>query len=113
MLPELNEELRILYFSENPIYDIINTNSISLVRIKLRILYRFRDLYYSLRFKDKFRAWLWEKIREPKIRHKYSPQKLVEYLNEKMLLINENKDQLIDFNSVFDNDIMYPILSAW
>ena len=31
------------------------------------ILNNFRYLYYSLKFKKKFKDWLWIKVREPKI----------------------------------------------
>jgi hypothetical protein len=39
-------------------------------------------LYYCLKFKKRFRHWLWVKIREPKIRERYSHDYLVEHLHE-------------------------------
>jgi Leucine-rich repeat (LRR) protein len=38
----------------------------------LHKLNKFRHLYYSLKFKKKIRDWLWIKVREPKIKEKYS-----------------------------------------
>ena len=36
--------------------------------------------YYSLKFKKKFRDWLWVKVREPKIQEYYTPQNLIKLL---------------------------------
>ena len=49
---------------------------------KVKIINRFRELFYSLKFKNKFRKILWEKIREPKIQQIYSPENLIDFLNE-------------------------------
>jgi len=46
------------------------------------VLDNFRYLYYCLKFKRKLRDLLWVKIREPKIRLKYSHAYLVEHLQE-------------------------------
>ena len=40
------------------------------------------SLYYCLKFKKRLRDILWVKIREPKIRIKYSHDYLVEHLHE-------------------------------
>ena len=48
----------------------------------IQTLNNFRYLYYSLKFKKRFRDWLWIKVREPKIRMKYSHDYLVEHLHE-------------------------------
>jgi Leucine-rich repeat (LRR) protein len=42
----------------------------------------FRHLYYSLKFKNQFRNWLWEKVRKPKIEKKYHPNYLIQKLDE-------------------------------
>jgi hypothetical protein len=42
----------------------------------------FRHLYYSLKFKNQLRNWLWEKVRKPKIEKKYHPNYLIQKLNE-------------------------------
>jgi len=69
-------------YINNPIYDIINSNDIDKIKQKLRVLNQFRYLYYSFKFKNRFRDWLWVKIREPKIREKYSYDYLVANLHE-------------------------------
>ena len=58
---------------------------------KLKIFNKFRYLYYCLKFKKQFRNWLWVKIREPKIREKYSHNYLVENLHE-----DTDLDELLD-----------------
>ena len=40
------------------------------------IIKRFRFLYYCIKLKDKFRYWLWIRVRQPKIAAKYHPQNL-------------------------------------
>ena len=42
----------------------------------------FRHLYYSLKFKNQFRNWVWEKVRKPKIEQKYHPIYLIQNLDE-------------------------------
>jgi len=46
------------------------------------ILYRFRYLYYSLKYQKVFREFLWEKIRKPKIERRFHPRYLLENLDE-------------------------------
>ena len=99
-LPQLIDKIQILHYLDNPIYDIMNndnndnndnvvgdlimnntihnvTNNISKdILKKIHILYKFKNLYYSLKFKKQFRDLLWVKVREPKIREKYSPENL-------------------------------------
>ena len=79
---QLNEKLEKLDYRCNPIYEIINTKDINVIKEKLKILNRFRYLYYCLKFKKRFRDLLWVKIREPTIRKKYSHEYLVEHLHE-------------------------------
>ena len=78
----LNENLKILYCSNNPIYEIIRGNTHTNTRQNLRVLNRFRYLYYCLKFKKRFRDLLWIKIREPKIRERYSHDYLIVNLHE-------------------------------
>jgi hypothetical protein len=78
----LNENVRTFYYSDNPIFETtkhINKKTIN-GKQKLKILNNFRFLYYSLKFKSRFRYWLWERIREPKIQEKYHPRYLIENL---------------------------------
>ena len=91
-LPNLNENLRALYYFYNEIYTIIDSDNLVIIRKKLTILYKFRHLYYCLKFKSQFRHLLW-KIREPKIMQKYHPSYLDEFL----------KDENIDIDMVLDN----------
>jgi len=78
----LNEKLHIIVYMGNPIYEIINSSVIDIINRKIEILNQFRYLYYCLKFKNRFRDLLWVKIREPRIRKKYSHDYLVEHLHE-------------------------------
>ena len=73
----LNENLKYLFCSNNPISEIIGDS-----QINLRVLNQFKYLYYCLKFKKRFRDLLWVKIREPKIREKYSHDYLVKNLHD-------------------------------
>jgi hypothetical protein len=44
-------------------------------------LYRFKLLFWSLKYKQRFRDWLWLRVRMPKIEMLYHPSKLNELLN--------------------------------
>ena len=79
-LPELNESLKSINITNIEIYDIPNEKYDIMEKIK--IIHKFRKLYYSLKFKKQFRKWLWELVREPKIMQKYHPSYLSENLNE-------------------------------
>jgi hypothetical protein len=87
-LPNLPQNLHYLTFYDNPIYYFINnelilyTQNLTKIKENIRILNKFRDLYYCLRLKKQLRKWLWEKVREPKIKEKYSPKYLIENLKE-------------------------------
>jgi hypothetical protein len=78
----LNKKLETIVYYDNPIYEIINSGVIDIIKRKIRVLNQFRYLYYSLKFKKQLRDILWVKIREPKIRIKYSHDYLVEHLHE-------------------------------
>jgi hypothetical protein len=52
-------------------------------KLKIQKVNKFRFLYYSLKFKNKFRDWLWKKVREPKIQQQYHPSRLLELLKDK------------------------------
>ena len=100
-LPNLHKNLRIerFYYYDNPIDDILRYGTVFLPRnylhIKIRIINRFRYIYYSTKFKQRFRDWLWVRIREPKIRDKYSPSNLIERISG-----IEDEDQ---FHNALDN----------
>ena len=78
----LNEKLLTIIYNDNPIYEIIKNFDTFIIKQKIRVLNQFRYLYYCLKFKKRFRDILWVKIREPKIRIKYSHDYLVENLHE-------------------------------
>ena len=68
-LPPLNNKLNFLDCSNNNIKNINNNNIIKILR-------KFRNTYYLLKFKKHFKRWLWEKVREPKIMAKFHPSHL-------------------------------------
>lgn len=81
---------------ENPIYNIINNfrkydlknnyhKRFEYIKENLIIIHKFKYLYYLLKYKNKFRNLLWDKIRKPKIEQYYSPNNLIK-------LIEENSD---------------------
>jgi len=79
---QLNEKLQTIFYNDNPIYEIINSGLIEIIKQKMQVLTNFRYLYYCLKYKKRFRDLLWVKIREPKIRIKYSHDYLVKNLHE-------------------------------
>jgi hypothetical protein len=85
LLPTLPETLIIFYCNDDLLFlydgDWIDIN-IKTINKNIKIINNFRQLYYSLKFKSKFRKILWEIIREPKIKNYYSPTNLIKFLNE-------------------------------
>ena len=87
--PNLNKNLKILDMGNNPVYDvlydldnIIKTYEIPIKTNKiLKIINKFRSLYYQLKFKKHFIKWLW-KSRERYFAEKYHPKYLLENLDE-------------------------------
>ena len=98
-LPFLPPPFITINYMCNPINDIIyvimkthiNKNKKSEKQI-INLLFQFKYLYYSLKFKSRFHNWLWVKVREPKIQQKYSPINLVKLLRD----IDENDEEHID-----------------
>ena len=94
-LPILPNGLSVLYFEKNPITETIISNIAKYNRnLKLffrinkvtKIMNKFRYLCYCFMLRNKFRRWLWEKVREPHIKKLYHP----EYLEKHLL--NEDVD---------------------
>jgi Leucine-rich repeat (LRR) protein len=81
-LSTLPPNLVVLYYVNIPIYEIVNNDSLFKIKQNIQILNNFRHLYYCLQFKKQFRKWLWEKVREPKVKKMYSPNYLIENLSE-------------------------------
>jgi Leucine-rich repeat (LRR) protein len=82
LLPTLPQNLTILYCSINPIYEIVNSNSLFQIKQNIQLLNNFRHLYYCLQYKKQFKKWLWEKVREPKIKKIFHPIYLIENLGD-------------------------------
>ena len=84
LLPTLPQNLIEFYCYSNPIYEIVNNINNNLFQTKqnIQILNNFRDLYYCLKFKKQLRKWLWEKVREPNVMKRYSPNYLIENLGD-------------------------------
>ena len=85
-LPQLNTNIELLNISGNPISEIINRQGADddfiEIRRQIQKIINFRHLYFALKYKNQFRRWLWEKVREPKIIKRYHPSYLIENLNE-------------------------------
>jgi Leucine-rich repeat (LRR) protein len=87
LLPDLPNDLQALYYNHNPIYSIIGndniyTTNINTARLILKKLNNIKYLYYALKFKKKFRKWLWERVRLPKIKNLYHPDNLISMLTD-------------------------------
>ena len=88
-LPTLPQNLKSLGYVNNPIYKIVNNDSlikikqnIQLLNKNIQLLNNFRHLYYCLKFKKQLRKWLWENVREPNIQKTYSINYLIENLGD-------------------------------
>jgi hypothetical protein len=81
ILPKLPDGLiQVVDVRGNPL--IYRETTIECIRESNRILYSFRNLFHSLKWKRRFRSWLWERVREPKIMKQYHPSKINELLEQ-------------------------------
>ena len=74
-----------VHYNEYQEYIEDRTTHLNQLKKTIITLDNFKYLFYSLKYKEKFRAFFWEKIRLPKIQEKYHPanlQKLIEHLTE-------------------------------
>ena len=95
--PPLNDRLRYLHWDKNSIYnllisiinldgklnlknDYLNNDFKKLNKI-LKIINKFRNMYYQLKFKKHFIKWLW-KSKEKQIAERYHPKYLLENLDD-------------------------------
>jgi Leucine-rich repeat (LRR) protein len=78
----LNSRLNFLSCKYNPISEIIDEININKQIKQIHTLNKFRHLFYSLKFKEKIRDWLWLKIREPKIMEQFHPSCFLKNLDE-------------------------------
>ena len=81
-LPPLPNSLEILFCKNNPTDEFIHPYNLDVLKKETITLSKFRDLYYCIKYKTKFRKWLWD-IREKKIQEKYHPDRIIEMLEGK------------------------------
>jgi len=100
-LPVLPNTIDVFRCNQNPLFEIMFDNeannpllftltdiySVNIINQKTRVLNKFRDLYYSLKYKKQLRDWLWIRVREPRIKLQYCPEILREMLGQ-----NEKND---------------------
>ena len=102
-LPEINDKMLQFRCEENLISDVLHIKNewlciaglyreIGIIRQKVKIHNRFRLLFYTLKYKKYFRDWLW-RIRESKIKERYSPNNLLKLLEDNN---EEDLDTLLD-----------------
>jgi hypothetical protein len=96
-LPLLNDNLRTIGFTNNPIFNIMFDYDILIIKQKSRILYRFKELYYSLKCKKRIVQWMW-KSREIRLQQRYHPDHLIQFLEENHI-DNEDTEALDEFLS--------------
>jgi Leucine-rich repeat (LRR) protein len=82
---------------DHHIYETNITKYIIEMRNKNNISIRFKELFYALKYKKRFRDLLWVRIREPKIRNKYHPDNLIKLLEDREKLTLDELDEL-DYN---------------
>ena len=69
--------------SKKAFYEIIlDSNRYGQVKKNIRVFKYFRHLWYCLQYKKQFKKWLWEKVREPKIKKLNDPIYLIENLGD-------------------------------
>ena len=103
-LPLLPSTLEYLYCINNQFLDyyikyddnMSMTDYIAELRNQIEIINKFRELFYTLKYKKQFQYLLWERIREPKIRNKYHPSNLVAMLEEKEDITLDELDELLE-----------------
>ncbi len=96
--------LKTLGCSDNPFLDcyIKHENYTSMFkyiedfRNQIEIINKFRELFYSLKYKKQFLDLLWVRIREPKIRNKYHPNNLIAMLEGKEESTLDELDELLE-----------------
>ena len=104
-LPILPETIESLHCIHNPIHTLIFSDFITMreMKRKIQILSNIKNLcyslmfnHYSIKYRNQFRIWLWERVREPKIIKQYNP---TIYLKE----MYENCD--VDIDALKDCDM--------
>lgn len=80
ILPELPRNIYELRINDNPL--IYKDNTIECIRYTNRIIAKCKYTFYCLKYKNKFRDWLWVKIRKPKIEAQYHPSRVFALLEQ-------------------------------
>ena len=82
-LPLLSNSIEILYCHDNPLEEFVDVyDLVDNVKEYIVTLNKFRSLYYCIKYKNKFRKWLWD-VRENKAKEEYHPDRLKEMLEGK------------------------------
>lgn len=89
---DIRERLRSFEFITN---NLENVNPEYRRRKPATIIYNFRKTYYEMKYKNKLRNILWNKIRRPKIEAKYSPQNL-----NNLLQSMEDEENMDEFDKL-------------
>jgi hypothetical protein len=76
-MPFINELLYYPYADENAAV----IGDFQLRPKALKVISRFREMYYAVRLREKFKLWFWQK-REREAREQLSPENLAKYLEE-------------------------------
>jgi len=105
-LPDLPSTLKRLECLNNPFLDfyikrenytyIIMGEYIVEFRKQIKIVNKFKELFYALKYKKQFLDLLWVRIREPKIRNKYHPNNLITLLEGKEESTLDELDELLE-----------------
>ena len=61
-------------------------------------LNKFRNLFFTIKLKNKFRRWLWEEVRQKKIMEYYSPK---------------NLNILLEYHKPKDMDELDEVINSW
>jgi hypothetical protein len=100
MLPDLLPvNLTHLNFFNTPLFKVIESCDISVIKKKLHTLHRFRGIFHALKCKRPLRKLLWEKVRGPKLEKLYHPEVL------KVLLSGVRDDD--------DEEKFHEVLDSW
>jgi hypothetical protein len=89
MFPKINDNLLVNHCNNNQIINVITykiksnyTNILTggikisymhIIKKFINIQHDFRYTYYCLKLKKHFKRWLWERVREPKIKKQFHP----------------------------------------
>ena len=83
MLPDLLPvNLTHLHFFKTPLFEVIKSCEIDIVKKKLHTLHKFRDRFHALKCRRPLRKLLWEKVRGPKLEKLYHPKNLEDLLKD-------------------------------